>query len=842
MLKNVIVSILFVLTMLNCAYYINAQTCNGIDTNDPSVCSGVGACEGTDLCICDNGYYGANCETTYTCFGIQSNDPLVCNSQGGCTGTDTCSCGPDYSGSQCEIPSCAGVAGDDPNVCMSQGSCTSLNTCTCDFGYYSDSCTVTYTCGVKTSYDPTVCNGNGACINTNECECTSTLFNAGTCIFDVTIDKVPNIYVQTSPANTMHIFDFGYNTTILTIPKSGNLYTVNKSNLSVGSLVTREMLAAGLTDVLLFYNATTFGVTDYFLVNTTTEFIKIDNGATCATLVPLFDEIGVPHYPPKPVMTASFVGSKLVFTSVVTHPSLLKVDEHNLQNLLWVADIKPITGLSGLSACSSRNAAITPHRANYHMAPNTQHPQALNNLYYDGYAVRTPEWTVTASNCGTATLKAELSLTRFGTDKDCLGSVVYDQDTPFFTIAGDIHWALLEAYDVDSAVAGESIIMTSKTQYSFKFQQMTDIVVPSGSASYLSTKLLSLTLRVDGYTTFTLETNVSLADTSLVIENFDSELWSLELFDETAVNGKQLWQFRSTSIVTEFTEFDFVITWLTTPGDIPLQAAMSFSTEGQQQIFDEYSLNNTVSFYSDWEFTIPKTGPYTSGDVINVGVKYINDDPTSFDTKIKNVWVCYSNVKNHIVKFNPAQGEFGCKADIPGVMPSTNRFQLVKDYEAVEDLRNDYFQPIMTEVMKRPSEEGMSFHAFPIATGNRVYFIHVETNTTISADGGGGEIILDDMSRDLSNVQSTITGNIINSFYVIDIGNGTVIITPQDLQYLTMSGLLIGILAVVGVILIIVVITLVVLFLMFCVLKEDQRKNFKSIIGRYLALGPLTDV
>jgi hypothetical protein len=39
-------------------------SCFGLAWNDANVCSGNGICQGTDLCICNTGFYGSSCATT----------------------------------------------------------------------------------------------------------------------------------------------------------------------------------------------------------------------------------------------------------------------------------------------------------------------------------------------------------------------------------------------------------------------------------------------------------------------------------------------------------------------------------------------------------------------------------------------------------------------------------------------------------------------------------------------------------------------------------------------------------------------------------------------------------
>ena len=77
-------------------------TCDGIDYDDPLVCSGQGDCVAQDTCTCYEGFYGANCEIAMTCDGIDYDDPNVCSGRGDCVAQDTCTCYDGYRGANCE--------------------------------------------------------------------------------------------------------------------------------------------------------------------------------------------------------------------------------------------------------------------------------------------------------------------------------------------------------------------------------------------------------------------------------------------------------------------------------------------------------------------------------------------------------------------------------------------------------------------------------------------------------------------------------------------------------------------------------------------------------------------
>jgi hypothetical protein len=69
-----------------------------------------------------------------TCFGI-SNASLVCNSVGSCVEMDICDCNIGYTGYECQLSICFNVNGSDPNVCSGHGNCSDPDNCICNSGY-----------------------------------------------------------------------------------------------------------------------------------------------------------------------------------------------------------------------------------------------------------------------------------------------------------------------------------------------------------------------------------------------------------------------------------------------------------------------------------------------------------------------------------------------------------------------------------------------------------------------------------------------------------------------------------------------------------------------------------
>ncbi|KAL0489899.1 hypothetical protein AKO1_006009 [Acrasis kona] len=64
--------------------------CNGLDRNYYA-CSFNGQCVAPNTCVCNNGYYGANCEA-YDCYGIMMNSTSVCAGAGTCVSPNKCVC------------------------------------------------------------------------------------------------------------------------------------------------------------------------------------------------------------------------------------------------------------------------------------------------------------------------------------------------------------------------------------------------------------------------------------------------------------------------------------------------------------------------------------------------------------------------------------------------------------------------------------------------------------------------------------------------------------------------------------------------------------------------------
>jgi alpha-tubulin suppressor-like RCC1 family protein len=130
-----------------------------------------GRCVAENQCECFNtGYIGDECETlVYTCYGKTPDEACgYKEGRGFCVRPDICECNDGWSGSECEVHICYGksqsVACSYPN-----GTCIDANTCECK-DYYTGTECEQVVCYNKTGED--ACNyPNGVCIAPNTCYC-----------------------------------------------------------------------------------------------------------------------------------------------------------------------------------------------------------------------------------------------------------------------------------------------------------------------------------------------------------------------------------------------------------------------------------------------------------------------------------------------------------------------------------------------------------------------------------------------------------------------------------------------------------------------------------------------
>jgi len=62
-------------------------------------CYGVEGCRAAE---CVSGYYGDNCENEYSCNGIAASAPTVCSGNGACVDQNVCLCNSGWWGSECD--------------------------------------------------------------------------------------------------------------------------------------------------------------------------------------------------------------------------------------------------------------------------------------------------------------------------------------------------------------------------------------------------------------------------------------------------------------------------------------------------------------------------------------------------------------------------------------------------------------------------------------------------------------------------------------------------------------------------------------------------------------------
>lgn len=138
----------------------------------PDNCSGHGICAaGMALlighkplgnCLCESGYYGANCATPKACPAGPGGDHVgACSGRGACV-AGTCKCPRGYSGAACEVADFSLLANGCIKNCSSHGDCI-LGSCYCSPGWTGPGCEQKLSC-------PKGCSGNGQCSN-GRCFC-----------------------------------------------------------------------------------------------------------------------------------------------------------------------------------------------------------------------------------------------------------------------------------------------------------------------------------------------------------------------------------------------------------------------------------------------------------------------------------------------------------------------------------------------------------------------------------------------------------------------------------------------------------------------------------------------
>ena len=139
-------------------------TCYDIVPWHPTVCRGHGQCHAQDTCLCDPGWWGAqcnhggpDCECDNNCRGICEWDE--CSEEWKFMCKDK-----DFYGTCCEdtIHYCNGTVETDESVCSGKGDCAFTDVCICNAFWEGPWCDEPYC-------DPSCENGD--CVEGNQCEC-----------------------------------------------------------------------------------------------------------------------------------------------------------------------------------------------------------------------------------------------------------------------------------------------------------------------------------------------------------------------------------------------------------------------------------------------------------------------------------------------------------------------------------------------------------------------------------------------------------------------------------------------------------------------------------------------
>jgi hypothetical protein len=156
-------------------------SCFGIYTNDSSICSGKGSCIDRDVCECEDGYGGPECNI-YECGDILATNSSVCSGKGTCELVPVsdaykigCNCSSGYSGDLCELHQCFGVNNTDGSVCSGYGECDEIDHCVCVPGASNYDCSF-YECYGYNYTNTGACSGNGDCVGPHTCSCNTSFY------------------------------------------------------------------------------------------------------------------------------------------------------------------------------------------------------------------------------------------------------------------------------------------------------------------------------------------------------------------------------------------------------------------------------------------------------------------------------------------------------------------------------------------------------------------------------------------------------------------------------------------------------------------------------------------
>jgi hypothetical protein len=118
------------------------KTCYGVNETNSNVCSGHGVCVQSNVCVCQVGYSGLNCNQTNVCNGLSiMNSTLLCSGNGKCSESNGCVCNDGWRGSLCDQQTnCFGFYSNDTWTCSGNGVCVTNNQCKCNRYYTGNQC------------------------------------------------------------------------------------------------------------------------------------------------------------------------------------------------------------------------------------------------------------------------------------------------------------------------------------------------------------------------------------------------------------------------------------------------------------------------------------------------------------------------------------------------------------------------------------------------------------------------------------------------------------------------------------------------------------------------------
>ena len=153
-----VVRIVFITNGCKCfeGYRVTPYDMNSCKRN----CTTHGTCVHNSQCVCDRGYAGLDCNTTFVC------NPMNCSGHGVCNGPMKCACEEGWIGNDCSMSLC----GDSCDLL--HGKCRANRICECKQGWGGPDCSC------RSLPKVGVCSGRGMCAK-GECFCDASLGYGG---------------------------------------------------------------------------------------------------------------------------------------------------------------------------------------------------------------------------------------------------------------------------------------------------------------------------------------------------------------------------------------------------------------------------------------------------------------------------------------------------------------------------------------------------------------------------------------------------------------------------------------------------------------------------------------